>query len=214
MHDALDAFEKFLHTSSRLPPLVRLGLLHYQFEAIHPFLDGNGRIGRLLMTLLLCAWDLLPEPLLYLSAYFEDNRQAYYNFLLAVSQIGAWEAWLIFFLRGVALQARDAVARARRMQELREQYRSKLQTARAVARLLQVVDLVFAQPVVTVRHVQTALEVDFPAAQRYVSQLTAAGLLHEATGKARNRVYRADAVLRVLEEPLQPSNNSYRGEAF
>jgi Fic family protein len=162
----------------------------------------------------LCAWDLLPEPLLYLSAYFEDNRQAYYNFLLAVSQNGAWEAWLIFFLRGVALQARDAVARARRMQELREQYRSRLQTARAVARLLQVVDLVFAQPVVTVRQVQAALEVDFPAAQRYVHQLTAAGLLHEVTGKARNRVYRADAVLRVIEEPLHPSNNSPRGGAF
>ena len=213
MHDALDAFEKFLHGSSLLPPLVRLGLVHYQFEAIHPFLDGNGRIGRLLMTLLLCAWDLLPEPLLYLSAYFEDNRQAYYDFLLAVSQNGAWEAWLIFFLRGVALQARDAVARARRMQELREQYRSKLQTARAVARLLQVVDLLFAQPVLTVRQVQAALEVDFPAAQRYVRQLTDVGLLHEVTGKARNRVYRADEVLRVIEEPLHPSNNSYTGEA-
>src|SRR5215510_2962005 len=167
MHDALDAFEKFLHTPSLLPPLVRLSLIHYQFEAIHPFLDGNGRIGRLLITLLLCAWDLLPEPLLYLSAYFEANRQVYYDLLLSVSQNGAWEAWLSFFLRGVALQARDAVARARRMQDLREQYRVKFQTARAAVRLLQVVDLLFAQPVLTIRQVQTALGVDFPEAQRY-----------------------------------------------
>lgn len=213
MHDTLDAFEKFLHTSSLLPPLVRLGLVHYQFEAIHPFLDGNGRIGRLLMTLLLCAWDLLPEPLLYLSAYFDDNRQAYYDFLLAVSQNGMWEAWLIFFLRGVALQARDAVARVRRIQELREQYRGKLQTARAMARLLQVVDLLFAQPVLTVRQVQATLEVDFPAAQRYVQQLAHAGLLREVTGKARNRVYRADEVLRAIEEPLHLGNNLHPGEA-
>jgi Fic family protein len=150
---------------------------------------------------------LLPEPLLYLSAYFEDNRQAYYDFLLAVSQHGTWEAWLTFFLRGVGLQARDAVARARRMQELREQYRGKFQTARAVARLLQVVDLLFAQPVLTIRQVQTTLGVDFPAAQRYVHQLAEAGLLHEVTGKARNRVYRADEVLRAIEEPIPQSSD-------
>jgi Fic family protein len=213
MHDALDAFEKFLHTPSLLPPLVRLGLIHYQFEAIHPFLDGNGRIGRLLITLLLCTWDLLPEPLLYLSAYFEANRQVYYDLLLAVSQHGAWEAWLSFFLRGVALQARDAVARAQRMQDLRERYRSKFQTGRAAARLLQVVDLLFAQPVLTIRQVQTALGVDFPAAQRYVHQLTEANLLHEITGRVRNRVYRADEVLRAIEEPLNRSNNSRAREA-
>jgi Fic family protein len=205
MHKALDAFEKFLHAPSRLPPLVRLGLIHYQFETIHPFLDGNGRIGRLLITLLLCAWDLLPEPLLYLSAYFEAQRQTYYDLLLEVSQRGDWEAWLIFFLRGVATQSRDAVARAQRLQDLREQYREHFQTARAGARLLQVVDLLFARPVLTARQVEAALGVNFPTAQRYVNRLGEAGLLREITGKARNRVYQADEVLQAIEEPLSPT---------
>lgn len=208
MHEALDAFEKFLHTPSSLPPLVRLGLIHYQFEAIHPFLDGNGRIGRLLITLLLCAWDLLPEPLLYLSAYFEAHRQRYYDLLLAVSQQGAWEEWLTFFLRGVAVQARDAVIRARRLQDLRERYREQFQTARAAARLLQVVDLLFAQPVLTIGRVAEALGVSFPAARQYVSQLEQVGLLHEITGQARNRVYQADEVLRTIEEPLNAMGDS------
>ena len=202
MHEALDAFERFLHAHSSLPPLVHLGLIHYQFEAIHPFLDGNGRIGRLLITLLLCAWDLLPEPLLYLSAYFEAKRQTYYDLLLAVSQRGAWEEWLTFFLQGVAAQARDAVVRAKRLQDLHGQYRARFQTARAAARLLQVVDLLFAQPVLTVRQVEVALDVNFSTAQRYVNQLEEAGLLREITGQARNRIYRADEVLAAIEEPL------------
>ena len=202
MQETLAAVERFLHTSSSLPPLVGLGLIHYQFEAIHPFLDGNGRIGRLLITLLLCAWDLLPEPLLYLSAYFEAHRQTYYDLLLAVSQRGAWEGWLSFFLHGVASQSRDAVARAGRLQGLRERYRAQFQTARAAARLLQAVDLLFVQPVLTVRQVETALDVDFSTAQRYVNQLEESDLLLEITGRARNRVYRADEVLRAIEEPL------------
>lgn len=215
MQETLGAFERFLHTSSLLPPLVRLGLIHYQFEAIHPFLDGNGRLGRLLITLLLCAWDILLEPLLYLSAYFEAHRQAYYDLLLAVSQRGAWEDWLSFFLRGVATQARDAVVRAGRLQNLRERYREQFQTARAAARLLQVVDLLFAQPVLTVRQVGAALGVDFSSAQRYVNRLEDVGLLQEITGQARNRVYRADEVLRAIEEPLPDvgiSVNEYDNE--
>lgn len=212
MHEALDAFEKFLHTPSLLPPLVRLGLIHYQFEAIHPFLDGNGRIGRLLITLLLCAWDLLPEPLLYLSAYFEAHRQTYYDLLLAISREGAWEAWLTFFLRGVATQSWDAVARAQRLQNLRERYREQFQTARAAARLLQVVDLLFAQPLLTIGQVAQALDVSFPAARQYVNQLEQAAMLQEITGQARNRVYRADEVLRAIEEPLNPTDNSSNGE--
>ena len=202
MHEALDAFERFLHTPSSLPPLVRLGLIHYQFEAIHPFLDGNGRIGRLPTTLLLCAWALLPEPLLYLSAYCDAHRQPYYALLRAVSPTGAWEDWLGLFRDCVAAQARDAVARARRLQDLRESYREQFQTARAAAGLLQIVDLLFAQPVLTVRQVEAALGVKFSTAQRYVNQLEEANLLHEITGRARNRVYRADEVLRAIEEPL------------
>jgi Fic family protein len=177
MQEALDAFEKSLHQPLSLPPLVRLGLIHYQFEAIHPFLDGNGRMGRLLITLLLCAWELLPQPLLYLSAYFEAHRQDYYDLLLAVSQKGAWKEWLTFFLLGVKEQARDAVSRSRRLQILREKYRERLQTARAAARLLQVVDFLFAQPVFTVKRVGDTLGVDFSVAQRYVSHLEEEGLV-------------------------------------
>jgi Fic family protein len=137
-----------------------------------------------------------------LSAYFEAKRQTYYDLLLAVSQRGAWEEWLIFFLQGVAAQARDAVVRAKRLQDLHEQYRAQFQTARAAARLLQVVDLLFAQPVLTVRQVEVALDVNFSTAQRYVNQLEQAGLLREITGQARNRVYQADEVLAAIEEPL------------
>lgn len=199
MREGLDAFERFLYDDVELPPLVRLGLIHYQFEAIHPFLDGNGRVGRLLLVLLLCAWELLSEPLLYLSAYFEAHRRAYYDHLLAVSQEGAWEAWLRFFLQGVAEQSQDALVRAGRLQDLRERYREQFQAERAGARLLQVVDLLFDQPLVTANQVAEALEVSFASANQYVQQLEDAGVLREITGQARNRVYRADEVLAAIE---------------
>lgn len=202
MTRALDAFEKFLHEPSDLPPLIRLGLIHYQFEAIHPFLDGNGRVGRLLISLLLCAWSLLPQPLLYLSAYFEANRQAYYDHLLAVSQTGAWEAWLSYFLAGVASQSRDAIKRIHRLQDLREQYRRRFQSGRAAARLLQVVDLLFASPLITARQVEKSLKIDFTMAQRYINQLVKADLLQEVTGRARNRIFRADQIIAALDKPL------------
>ena len=203
MQEALDALEQFLHAETSLPPLVRLALIHYQFEAIHPFIDGNGRIGRLLISLLSCAWDLLPRPLLYLSAYLYAHRNRYYDLLLAVSREGAWEAWLVFFLRGVAGQSRDAIARIRRLEDLRAAYREQVQTARTSAKLLQVVNLVFARPVLTVRQVEESLKVAYNTAQQYVRQLEEIGLLREITGQARNRVYRADRVLRVeIEEPL------------
>jgi Fic family protein len=203
MQQTLADFETFLHAESDLPPLVRLGLVHYQFEAIHPFLDGNGRVGRLLISILLGAWNLMPQPLLYLSAYFEAHQQGYYDQLLAVSQRGAWNEWLIFFLDGVAVQSRDAVQRIQRLQDLRERYRQRVQATRAAARLLQVVDLLFANPLITVSTVQSALKVQFPVAQRYVNQLVTARVLREITGRARNRVYRAEEILRVIDAPLE-----------
>ena len=202
MREALDDLERFVHAETSLPPSVRLGLIHYQFEAIHPFLDGNGRIGRLLMSLLLCAWDLLPQPLLYLSAYFHAHRDRYYDLLLAVSRDGVWEAWLAFFLHGVADQSRDAIARVQRIQDLRERYREQFQTARAAARLLQVVDLLFARPVLTVGQVGESLGIAYNTAYQYVRQLEEGGLLREITGQARNRVYQADEVLEAIEAPL------------
>ena len=200
MRNSLDAFERFLYAPSPLPPLVRLGLIHYQFEAIHPFLDGNGRIGRLLITLLLCAWNLMPQPLLFMSAYFEAHRQMYYDLLLRVSRDGVWQDWLVFFLRGISSQARDGVIRSERLLDLRETYRRRIQTERAAARLLEVVDLLFSQPMATARDVEAALSVNYSTALRYVNQLEEAGILSEITGRARNRVYRAGEILRALEE--------------
>ena len=196
---ALNALENFIHAPSDLPPLLRLGLIHYQFEAIHPFLDGNGRVGRLLVALLLSAWQLQPQPLLYLSAYFESNRRDYYDLLLAVSQRAAWEDWLLYFLEGVKQQSQDAVDRIDQLQALRVQYQAQIQARRAPARLLRVVDLLFAQPVITTRQVETALETNFLGAQRLIDQLVQAGMLREITGGRRNRVYRADEILAILE---------------
>jgi Fic family protein len=203
MVQVLDAFEKFLYADSLLPSLIRLGLIHYQFEAIHPFLDGNGRVGRLLITLLLCAWGLLPQPLLYLSVYFEAHRQEYYDLLLAVSERGAWEAWLRFFLLGVAEQSRDAVIRAGRLQVLRERYHRRFQTMRAAGRLLQVVDLLFSRPILGIPQVAEALGVSHQSASRYVETLETEGVLREITGRARNRVYRADEVLQAIEGAME-----------
>jgi len=166
-----------------------------------------------LITLLLCQWELLSQPLLYLSAYFNAHRQIYYDLLLAVSQEGAWEAWLIFFLRGVASEARDAVVRARRIQDLHEQYREQMLAARAPAGVLQVIDLLFIRPLVTVRQVEHNLGITYQTARRYVNQLEEIGILREITGQARNRVYRADEVLAAIEEPLNPNDDVLPGEA-
>ena len=201
MHESLHALERYFHQPSGLPPLVRIALIHYQFEAIHPFLDGNGRIGRLLITLLLCDWGLLPQPLLYLSPYFEASRETYYALLLAVSQRGAWEEWLIYCLRGVTAQAQDAISRIRRLGDLRESYRATVQSERTAARLLQALDLLFASPVITVRQVEEEMDVNYPTAQRYVQRLEELGILREITGQARNRVYRAKDVIKAIETP-------------
>jgi Fic family protein len=199
MHTALDALEKFIHASSDLPALTRIGLIHYQFEAVHPFLDGNGRVGRLLISLLLCQWGLLPRPLLYLSAYYERNRSEYYERLLAVSRGGEWEDWLRFFLTGVRDQSRLAALRVQELQDLRERYRRQLASRRAARRLSAVVDFLIGNPIFNVRGLQTGLDLaDFKAAQRYVDVLEDAGILREVTGRKRNRLYRADEVFKVI----------------
>jgi len=199
MHTALDAFEKYLHSEDDQPPLVRLALIHYQFEAIHPFIDGNGRIGRLLLSLLLVHWDLLPLPLLYLSAYFEKHRQAYYDLLLSVSARGAWREWIEFFLRGVAEQARDAVVRAKRLQDLQLAWRTKYQRARGAGLLLGIVDALFAVPVLTPRQVAKQLRVSHPAVMQALRRLEQDQILKEISGKQRNRLYVAPEIVQVLE---------------
>lgn len=201
MHDALDAFEKYLHSDDPHPPLVRLALIHQHFEAIHPFLDGNGRIGRLLISLLLAHRQLLSLPLLYLSAFFERHRQDYYYLLLAVSERGAWREWVEFFLRGVAEQSQDAVARAKRLQDLQGEWRRRLLEARASALLLRLVDSLFETPILTVSQAQHLLSVSNRSARLNVEKLVSLGILRPATGATYGRAFSAQAILDIVQEP-------------
>ena len=196
----LDAWERFMHDET-LPPLVHAALAHSQFEAIHPFLDGNGRIGRLVITLLLIEREVIPSPLLYLSAYFEATREEYYARLLDVTERGEWEEWLIYFLRGVALQAEDAVARIQRIDDLFSLWRREVSASRSrfPERAL---DLFAENPFWTVGGVAERLNVAFTTAQRAVDRLEALGTVAQVGEARRNRVYCAEAVLDVLEEPL------------
>lgn len=193
----LDAWESFLHDDS-LPPLVHAALAHSQFEAIHPFLDGNGRVGRLLITLLLVETGVLPTPLLYLSASFEATHSEYYARLLAVTQKGEWEEWLAYFLTGVALQAEDALGRIQRIDDLLLRWREEL--AKSRSRLPErTIELFVENPFWTVKKLSLRLDVAFTTAQRAIDRLAAAGIL-VLTGEAkRNRVYCARAILEILE---------------
>ncbi|MBN8579270.1 MAG: Fic family protein [Anaerolineae bacterium] len=199
MKIALGAMEAFIHADTELPALVRAGLIHYQFEAIHPFLDGNGRVGRLLIILLLREWGVLSQPLLNLSAYFEHYRQEYYDHLLAVSQQGKWEEWLRFFLRGISTQAQDSIFRMTRLQGIRTRYEELVQADNNPQRMSAVIDFLFSRPILTLRQLETALDIPYMAAKRYVDKLVAAGVLKETTGYARNRVFMAYEVFQALE---------------
>jgi Fic family protein len=199
MHTALGPMEKFMHAVSDIPPLVRNALIHYQFEAIHPFLDGNGRVGRLLVILLLIEWGLLSQPWLYLSAYFETHRTAYYDHLLKVSQRGEWENWLFFFLEGIRDQSMDAIARIERLQLMRRVYNERISDERAAERLMQAVDVLFERPILSIRQLEVAMGVPYRTAQRYIEKLALLGILRETTGRARNRLYQADEILSALE---------------
>lgn len=200
MLEALGELEKFVHATSQIPPLVRAGLLHYQFEAIHPFLDGNGRMGRLLIILLLHEWKVLSHPLLNVSMYFEARRQEYYTRLLEVSKNGAWEEWLLFFLTGVSTQAVNDAVRLESLLSLRVGYLEQIRAGRRQERLEQVLDLVFQRPILNIRQAEAALGIPFLTAERCIVRLAKIGILREITGKARNRVFQADEILAVLQK--------------
>jgi Fic family protein len=201
MHEALGALEKYLHLGNDYPPLVRLAFIHYQFEAIHPFLDGNGRIGRLLLSLLLVNGNLLPLPLLYLSAYFEHHRQDYYDLLLSVSERGAWREWVGFFVRGVAEQARDANARAKRLQDLQIEWRQRLTQARATALLLRLADSLFDSPVLTIPEAQRLLGMrQYNNARRNVEKLVQAGILQRIDESTYGKTFAAKEILKTIGE--------------
>ena len=198
MTQALSDFELFIHQPTELPFLIQLALVHYQFEAIHPFLDGNGRIGRLLLSLLLCEKGYLTQPLLYLSGFLEKHRDRYIDSLLRVSQAADWAGWVDFFLEGVAEQSQDVVERSGLLLDLRQQYRERAQTARASALPLQLVDQLFQVPAITISMAQGLLGVTHVSAQRSIERLVALGVLNEVTGQQRNRIYVATEILSVI----------------
>jgi len=200
--ECLGEWEAFLHDDAQ-PPLVHAALAHAQFEAIHPFLDGNGRVGRLLITLLLVAKDVLPAPLLYLSAYFEATRQTYYARLLGITQRGEWEEWLEYFLAGVAGQADDAVRRIQRIDALLESWRAALSSA-ASPLPARAIDCFAENPFWTVSALGARLGVAFTTAQRAVDRLEGAGIVERVGEARRNRIYCARKLLEALEEPLSP----------
>lgn len=201
MLTALDNFEKFLHDESGLPTLIHCGLAHAQFETIHPFLDGNGRVGRLLIAFLLVHRRVLHRPLLYLSHYLKGHRVEYYDRLQAVRESGDWEGWLRFFLRGVAETAEEATTTARAIVALREQHRTLLQEHGSVANSLRLLDVLYQRPLVNVRLIQERLQVAFVTANKLVEQWVRLGLLEETTGGQRGRVYRYTPYLALFAEP-------------
>jgi len=200
--ECLSAWEKFLH-DRMLPPLVHAALAHYQFETIHPFLDGNGRVGRLLITLELCERDVLPAPLLYLSAFFEATRADYYDGLRGISERGDWAGWLQYFLNGVARQAEDALSRAERINGLLTRWRDKLAGDAGAKVAFQMAELLGANPFVTARGVEQRLGIAYNTVMRAIGQLEKQGIVKEVSGAKRDRVYCAKKLLDILEEPAQ-----------
>jgi Fic family protein len=200
MHGCLSNLEKFIHQESDLPALIKVGLIHYQFEAIHPFLDGNGRIGRLLITFLLVVWDLLSQPILYLSLFIEKNRTEYYDRLLNVTRKGRWEDWLLFFLDGVHEQAEDAVNRIQVLQKLRLEYQKLFSRDRSRENLSAMVDYFISTPISSIRQAVECTNLGtFVTIQGYFEKLAELGIVREVTGKARGRIYSADKIISVLE---------------
>jgi cell filamentation protein, protein adenylyltransferase len=203
MEQALSDLEHFLHETTPHPPLVSIALAHYQFETIHPFLDGNGRLGRLLIVFLMVERDLLPQPLLYLSSFFEAHRGDYYDRLQAVRERGEVQEWLRFFLAGVAEQANDAVARAEELVDLREEMRSRLAGDRS--RATEVIEMIFENPVLTTNRIAEELDVTPQSALNHVRRLEQEEIVVEVAGvPGRSKRWVASEVLRVLGADDEP----------
>ena len=198
MNQAMGDLESFLHDRRPLPPLIRCGLVHSQFETIHPFLDGNGRMGRLLITFLLCQQGILERPLLYLSYYFKRNRTEYYERLQAVRDRGEWEAWMKFFLRGVVEVSSESAAAIRDILVLRGEHVELVQSALRTANSQRLLDLLYHRPIVSVSDVAEHLGVTFNAANSLVGKFRDLGLLRETTGGARRRRFAYDRYMTLL----------------
>ena len=202
MMPALHALENFWHEPSDLPILVQLALIHYQFEAIHPFEDGNGRTGRLLLTLLLCSRGYLTHHWLYLSDYLDARRQDYVDLLLSVSLNGSWEQWIQFFLTAIAAVATDAFGRVEKLLRVRSEYQNKVRHQRAAGSAFQLIDALFELPYVTVARAGNVLGLSHTAAQGHLARFENAGILTPVIGSRRPQLYVAQGILDIItEEP-------------
>lgn len=213
MMKCLDSFERFLHDERHgLPLLVEAGLVHVQFESIHPFLDGNGRLGRLLITLLLCAKGALKEPLLYLSLFFKTHRDKYYDHLQRVRTEGAWEEWLEFFLEGAATTAQEAAETATKILRLFSRDLTKIQRlGRAAASTLRVHEYMQRKPVANIRGAAKVLKLSIPTVTGAFNHLVRIGVVEEVTGKRRDRLFAYSRYFNIVSEgtePLRTKNSS------
>jgi Fic family protein len=204
----LDDLERFVHEEPQLPVLMQAALIHYQFETIHPFIDGNGRLGRLLIVFFLVVRDRLPAPLLYLSPYFEARRPQYYEALQRVRETGDFDTWLALFLDAVEIQALDAVSRAEQLTDLRERYRESVHRATRGA-ATRLVDYIFERPVLNARLVELRLDLSRPAALQTLRLLANLGMLDEMPDGPRGQLrWRAPEVMRILTaEPTEPDED-------
>jgi Fic family protein len=192
LNDALSRLEQFIHDESEIPLLIKIGLIHAQFETIHPFLDGNGRVGRLLITFLLCQAEILVAPVLYISHYFKSHRSEYYEKLQAIRDNGEWEEWIKFFLTGIHTVSNEATETARDIVTLREEHRQILATnfGRGTANAIKLLEQLYRTPVVDVGVVANFLDMTHAGANQLVAKFEEAGILHEVTGQSRNRAFR------------------------
>lgn len=189
--DALTSFERFLHTDDPIPALIHIGLAHAQFETIHPFLDGNGRVGRLLITFLLCGRGTLQKPTLYISHYLKRHRTEYYELLQRIRDEGDWESWLKFFLKGIAEVSREATETAREIVSLREEHRALIaqEFGRTAGNAAIVLEHLYAHPYISIGQVRDVLSVSYPTASKMVGQFVTHGLLREVTDRVRHKRY-------------------------
>ncbi|WP_291748354.1 Fic family protein [Bauldia sp.] len=199
---ALDDLERFIHDDSPLPPLVKIGLIHSQFETIHPFLDGNGRVGRLLITFLLCQADILQKPVLYISHFLKRHRDEYYDHLQAIRDRGEWEPWLKFFLKGTSEVSLEATETARKIVALREAHRATITAGfgRAAGNGLTILETLFDRPIVNVTEVRERLDITFAAANQLVQRFVESEIIEEITGQRRYRLFRYSPYINLFAD--------------
>jgi cell filamentation protein, protein adenylyltransferase len=209
MHQALSDLEKYIHSNPEESPLIQCALIHYQFEAIHPFLDGNGRIGRLLITFFLCERGYLTQPLLYLSAFFEKFRGEYYSGLLGVSQRGEWKKWIEFFLKGIVSQSKDAILDAKKILDLHAEYQKKIEGTKKIPESAhRLLNEIFLNPVISIAGLSKKWNLPFNSIKTGVLRLVELGILTEAKERKRNKLFIASKLMELLTANAYEKNKS------